>query len=146
MALPLNLFCPPSLRKNSFICCAIAAILYAAPVLGQHVAAEPDRPQEKPEKLINLSLDNGFERLFDYTRYRIGGKIISRDGIFYTFFPISELKFPLDVFTIYADLNLIFINRITLHYRVSKNIQNYSGKMKDSDWIYPGFKGIYSES
>ena len=71
----------------------------------------------------------------------------SRDGAVPYHFPISELKFPLDVFMFYANLNLTFIDRITIHFNVRKNIHNKAGKMKDSDWVpYPDVKTIYSES
>ncbi len=142
----LRLFCRLSWKRNSLAFPLSLLLICAIPTLGNTAAVDPDKPEIKYEKTVRIDLENGFNRYFYYTRYRIGGKIISRDGLIYTFFPISELRFPLDVFTLYADLNLTFVDRITFHYNARKNIQNYVGKMKDSDWIAPGFTGIYSES
>ncbi|OHD63555.1 MAG: hypothetical protein A2176_07165 [Spirochaetes bacterium RBG_13_51_14] len=94
-----------------------------------------------------FELENGFERYFFYTKYRIGGKTYSRDGVFLYHFPISELKFPLEAFFFYANLNLTVVERLTIHFNVRKNIQNKAGVMKDSDWFpFPGLKTVYSES
>ncbi|TFH43638.1 MAG: omptin family outer membrane protease [Chrysiogenales bacterium] len=135
-------------KNNTPALLAILIILGAAgvlPALGQEPAPPPIPPVRAP--LFRFDLENGFERLFFYTRYQIGGKIYSREGVGITHFPISELRFPLDVFMIYADLGLTFIDRITIHYNVHKNLHNRVGKMKDSDWVpYSGIKTIYSES
>ena len=73
----------------------------AEPGNGEKISADADKPKKKAEKIVKLDLEIGFDRYSYYTRYQIGGNIISRDGIALPFFPVSELKFPLDVFTIY---------------------------------------------
>jgi hypothetical protein len=120
--------------------------LCAIPAFGQTSAPEADRTEKRAKKIVQLDLENGIDRYFYYTRYSIGGTIKSRDGIFKTFFPISELKFPLNVFTIHGNLNLTLLDRLTIQFSVIKNIGNRAGKMKDSDWVLPGFLSIYSES
>ncbi len=98
-------------------------------------------------KIGQLDIENGFERYFFYTLYQIGGRTISRQGFSLYHFPISELKFPLQVYMFYANLNLSFIDRITIHYCVHKSLNNRVGKMEDSDWVpFPGIKTIFSES
>lgn len=119
------------------------------PVVSAYGQEEDIKLENPPlEKKIGVfNLENGFERYFFYTRYQIGGKTLSRQGAGITYFPFSELKFPLDVFMIYANLTLTLLDRISFHYGVKKNIHNRVGKMKDTDWIpLPGFKTIYSES
>jgi outer membrane protease len=120
--------------------------LEVGPACGENISTNADKPGKIRGKIVQIDLENGFDRYFYYTRYRIGGIIISRDGLFPGFFPISELIFPIDVFTIYADLNLTFMDRLTVHYNVKKNIQIHAGKMKDSDWVLPTIKAVYSES
>jgi hypothetical protein len=95
----------------------------------------------------HLEIENGFERSFLYTLYQIGGKSLSRQGYTIYHFPISELKFPLDAYFFYFNLNINFLNRLTIHYSMHKNINNRVSKMKDSDWVpFPKVKTIYSES
>ncbi len=99
------------------------------------------------KKIGQFDLENGFERYFFYTLYQIGGKTLSRQGISYYHFPLSELKFPLDMYMFYLNLNLSFIDRLTIHYSIHSSINTRAGKMKDSDWVpYPKIKTIYSES
>jgi len=104
-------------------------------------------PAASKTKIGHLDIENGFERLFFYTLYQIGGKTYTRASINYYHFPISELKFPLNVYMFYADLNLNILNRLSIHCSVHFNIHNQVGKMKDSDWVpFQKIKTIYSES
>ena len=135
-------------RKSAAISCLLLLALLAAPALvyGREDAGLP-AAENTAKKIGRLDLENGFERYFFYTRYRIGGKTYSRSGGVHYHFPISELRFPLETFMFYANLNLSFIDRITIHFNVRKNIHNKVGIMKDTDWVpYPGVKTIYSES
>jgi outer membrane protease len=122
--------------------------LLTAPVIlyGEEAGGLPSEESTK-QSIVRFDLENGFERYFFYTKYQIGGMTYSRDGVTPYSFPISELKFPLDTFMFYANLNLTFLDRLNIHFKVSKNIQNRVGNMEDSDWVpYPGVKTIYSES
>lgn len=67
------------------------------------------------------------------TTYEIGGEF---SGSFaYTYrFPISELKFPLDVYMASAHGTLNFQDRWSIHVNGKKNITDDAGKLEDSDW------------
>lgn len=135
-------------RKSAATSILLLLALLAAPALayGQEDAGRP-AGENTGKKIGRLDLENGFQRYFFYTRYRIGGMTYSRGGALPYHFPISELRFPIEVFMFYANLNLTFIDRITIHFNVRKNIHNRAGIMKDTDWVpYPGVKTIYSES
>ncbi len=108
-------------------------------------------PETGKKGLVRLDIENGFERYNFFTQYRIGGMTVTRTAAGlaagYQNFPVSQLRFPLDVFTAYANLDLAIAGRITFHYRVRKNITENAGKMKDSDWVpFPNLRTIYSES
>lgn len=131
----------------------VSALTACLVLCGTLAASQPagdkgirERHANRPSLLV-IDLENGVERRFFHTLYQIGGKILYRGGASLSHFPISELKFPLDVFMIYADLGFTFFDRFTLHYAVRKNLNERVGKMEDSDWVpYAGIKTIYSES
>lgn len=135
-------------RKSAAISIFLLLALLAAPAAVHGQAADDNPPAKRDAgKIGRLELENGFERYFFYTQYRIGGRTYSREGVLPYHFPISELRFPIEAFMFYANLNLTFIDRITIHFNVRKNIHNRVGIMKDSDWVpYPGVRTIYSES
>lgn len=152
------------MRKNSLLIItaalisALSALAVSARETGTPADAEgsrgaEDAPAVKSEKknIVRLDIDNGFERYNFYTQYQIGGMTLVRTatGLAGGFqnFPVSRLRFPLDVFTAYANLDLTLADRVTIHYRVRKNITDRAGMMKDSDWIpFPNLLTIYSES
>jgi outer membrane protease len=143
----LRAFYPQNWKKNKSILSFIIAAIFAVPAFGENIYTDADKKEIKTKTLALLDLENGFDRYFCYTRYRIGGKIVSREGCGIYHFPLSELEFPLNVFTIYANLNLTLVDRLTFHFGVRKNLHSHAGKMKDSDWYpYPNIKTIYSES
>ncbi len=151
----LRRFCLKKSVNKTILFSAIFFLLCATIVLADEIQKEErplkgtiDRPlTDSGTKIGRLSIENGFERLFFYTLYQIGGKTYTRGGVSYYHFPISELKFPLDVYMFYADLNLNLLNRLTIHYGAHVNINTQVGKMKDSDWVpYQKIKTIYSES
>lgn len=156
MAVPLKRFCQKKL-VNSTILLFIVFSFFAIETVHGHEKSENQHQlkgviehpltDSSTAKIGNLELENGFERSFFYTLYQIGGKTLSRQGFTLYHFPISELKFPLDVYFFYVNLNLNFLNRLTIHYSMHKNINNRVGKMNDSDWVpFPKIKTIYSES
>jgi outer membrane protease len=125
----------------------LLALLAAPVILYGEEAGGPPSGESKKKSIGRFDLENGFERYFLYTKYQIGGMTYARDGAIPYHFPISELKFPLDTFMFYVNLNLNFVDRVTLHFNVRKNIHNKVGTMEDSDWVpYPGLKTVYSES
>ncbi len=127
----------------------VFALAACAVLCGTKAISGPGMDQVERERppVFVLDLENGFERRFFHTLYQIGGTTLYRGGAYRSHFPISELKFPVDVFMIYADLGFTFFDRVTLHYSVRKNLNERVGKMEDSDWVpYAGIKTIYSES
>lgn len=92
------------------------------------------------------SFSVGVERLEGFSQYEIGGFIQTPQGSGYVHFPISRLKFPLDV----EILALSFSRQLNsgLVELKFKQIQHSSrGTMEDSDWLFdPSLLDIYSES
>ncbi len=96
---------------------------------------------------FTADLETGFSRSFAYTQYQIGNRVTLPDGtVGYTVFPLSELDFPLDFFTWYAELNADIADRVALRCRFTMNINEQTGIMRDSDWNSDEIKVIYSES
>lgn len=80
--------------------------------------------------------------------YRIGGGFIRSDGSAgETWFPISELEFPLDVLIGSVEVTWRPSDDVRFGLGVKHNISSDAGTMKDSDWLRaPGSLDIYSES
>ena len=54
--------------------------------------------------IIISNIELGIERLFGYTQYQIGGIYTEPDGTTgIYFFPVSELKFPIDVYMFFIN-------------------------------------------
>lgn len=139
-------YCPRKSRKSSLLFFLAFTSVFIVSAYGEETFIK-DVVDKQPKKIGSFELENGFERTSLYTLYQIGGKMITRQGAGITHFPISELKFPMDVFMFYLAMNLNISDILTVHFNVRKNIHNYVGKMKDSDWVpYPGFRTVYSES
>lgn len=158
MAVLLKLYCQKKLVNSTplhiiafFFIITAVTLAYADENDKENLALKGiiSNPQTESaaRKIGHFDIENGFERHYFYTLYQIGGKTLSRQGFSYYHFPISELKFPLDVYMFYLDINLSFIDRLTIHFSMHSSINTRVGKMKDSDWVpYPKIKTIYSES
>lgn len=85
-----------------------------------------------------------------YTKYAIGGDVTYADGSTETApFPMSELEFPMDVFTLTAEARSRFAARWCAVLRGAKTVSGDAGTMEDSDYspTYFGLeRTIYSES
>jgi outer membrane protease len=108
-------------------------------------------PESKQIKAFKFSAESGPEAYFGYTLYQIGGIIEEPDGSKYrTWFPLSELKFPLNVHMVSGDIKFEIFEKYIIHTNIKKNITSKAGKMKDSDWgVFsnnPSSLEIYSES
>ena len=76
---------------------------------------------------LNLGYDVGI--LSGFTQYQIG------DGPApYTYFPLSELKFPTNVVQGGIEAKLTGELQDTIQLSINKNISRTAGKMEDSDW------------
>ncbi len=100
----------------------------------------------KTEKKFNIKV--GSEFYAGYTQYEIGGKVILPDGSKgKVHFPISQLKFPLDV--LFASFFFDFKpnNENIFSFSLKKNINKSNGFTEDSDWLYSSsIKDVFSES
>lgn len=94
---------------------------------------------------IDLQIENGY-RAGDIT-YQIGGEVIFNNyERTFVHFPISELKFPFDCFMGSLETHVYYDQKIEGYLDFSKNLNDPSTKMEDSDWLIPNEKTIYSES
>lgn len=92
-------------------------------------------PEVKDPKKINFDFTTGMEKLSGYTRYQIGGFFVNPDGTYgRTYFPLSELKFPLNVYMVSANSAVTVLEKIKIDFCFKKNFTSRAGKMKDSDW------------
>jgi len=78
----------------------------------------------------------GAGRMSGDSTYTIGGTVSDILGTFEVQWPLSELKWPLDVWMVSAGAGATF-NRFSFEGEVRKNITSGAGSMEDSDW------GIY---
>ncbi len=86
---------------------------------------------------IRCALSAGIKKMSGNTTYQIGGKIETSEGKDELHFPLSELKFPLNVYFISLESDVELYDRICLNLNLDKNITDDAGKMKDSDWGVP---------
>lgn len=104
--------------------------------------AVPSFAQEKKNLTVNnqtnsvkLGFNAGPEAYFGYTQYRIGGTFVNPDGVRYKiWFPLSELKFPMNITMFSSDMNIEIFRKFFIHGNFKKNITSDAGKMEDSDW------------
>ncbi len=73
-------------------------------------------------------------RMSGDTTYQIGNDVVTPAGTERVHFPISELKFPLDVYFLEVEGGFTFRERFGLRARAARSINGAAGKMEDSDW------------
>jgi outer membrane protease len=96
---------------------------------------------------LDISLGPGW--MTGETSYSIGGRLDSPMGSGEIHFPLSELKFPLDVTMITFTADLEITDRWSLEGRLSKNVTEDAGTVENSDWTMPAAPGlltVFSES
>ena len=95
-------------------------------------------PSAAPNKLT-WDLWGGIEQMGGHVTYQIG-----QEGVY---FPLSELKWPVDV--IFGSIGgSLYYGRWEAYGVFSKNLENDAGKIEDSDWeddSNPDLKTTYSE-
>ena len=97
--------------------------------------------------VVKLEAESGFSRSFSFTEYKIGGDFELPDGTeATTVFPLSRLKFPLNLPNWYAGVTGTVLDTVILHVKVSGNMRTDAGTMKDYDWNSAEEIEIYSES
>lgn len=76
--------------------------------------------------------------------YRIGGHVVdSVEGPYNVHYPISELKWPVNVPVATTGAKLRLFDRVEFYGQYSKANAGYSGKTEDSDWFYYGMPENY---
>ena len=126
--------------------------------------AEEDRDTLRQDSPIllkpdvqRLAISAGLARMSGDTTYRIGGNVALANGRTTRLrFPISELKFPLDVILGKIEANARVTKKLSARLVVSKSLTENAGKIQDSDWgafyldglpaLGPDSLDIYSES
>jgi hypothetical protein len=104
-----------------------------------------------------FDLDMGVGLMRGHTTYQIGGRADFDSGGYFEYrFPLSELKFPLDVYMASLGGTVYFGKKWNISLNAKMNITDDAGTMEDSDWGIYWLQGcsycsrdsldIYSES
>jgi len=93
--------------------------------------SSPGRSSTKIKR-SNFTFDTGFKT--GYFTYQIGGLVSSGNQVQFLHFPLSELRFPLNVETIRGSYKMELSNRWRVNFYLETNYSAYSGKMEDRDW------------
>jgi hypothetical protein len=83
-------------------------------------------------KKYKLDLEIGANRYFLYNKYQLPHRLTSTGQYKYI---NSEIKYPLDTFMIYVDMNLTVSDYFSVQFACQKNVGPIWGKIEDSDWI-----------
>ena len=84
-----------------------------------------------------FSLSAGINKMSGNTTYQIGGNIDTPEGSGKLQFPLSELKFPLNVYMVSFEGDIDFFEKFKTGIKINKNITKEAGTMEDSDWGVP---------
>lgn len=137
----------------------ILTLGYACPIQAQNLS-DAKTSSKAPAQIATgnqFDVALGVGMLRGDTRYQIGGLLTWSDGSTVPQpDPTSQLIWPLDVYMVHLNADILLADRFKLSLGVKKNIRDSAGDMKDSDWgIYwldeqPGALtdtlDIYSES
>lgn len=82
---------------------------------------------------LGINLYSGIYR--GYTTYQIGGFAENDNGQSIFHFPVSQLKFPLNIYVVKADLRIPLGDSFCFEFAGLKNLSRGAGKMEDSDWL-----------
>ncbi len=99
------------------------------------IIQQAEKQQQKSHFNFFLSAGAGIMR--GNTTYQIGGNYTGPEGNGNLHFPISELKFPFDVYTANIKGGFEYNEKLRLKALFRKNITKKTGNMKDSDWGVP---------
>jgi outer membrane protease len=95
---------------------------------------------------LKYSLEPGYYS--GYTTYQIGGYIDNKYGLTVFHFPVSDLKFPLNVYSLKGTIQVGLGNNFIISISGLKNLSKGAGLLEDSDWLKADYEkpDIYSES
>jgi len=142
---------------KKLLCIVIMVFIFEVEGFSLNTHRQQDRAHFTAGTNLIIEVNAGAGMMTGDTTYQIGGRADYSDGTRdYLRFPISELKFPLDVFMASFDVTAEYKNKWILGMGAKKNITHDAGKLEDSDWgIYylngcwtcsAGSLDIYSES
>lgn len=88
------------------------------------------------------------QKLDGFSSYTIGGITESKFGQVVFHFPVSQLTFPSNIYTGKINVTGRLNQSHSFNLSFQKNLNSYSGKLEDSDWLSSKSteKDIYSES
>jgi outer membrane protease len=113
----------------------ILAWIFVFILTGANAFAEDSSSGAGPVRDINITVDLGTGVMRGHTTYQIGGDVKYANGDREELhFPLSELKFPLDVYMASLSASAEFKEKWRLAINVKKNITDDAGTMEDSDW------------
>jgi len=85
--------------------------------------------------LIDTKIALGIDYIHGDTTYKIGGNVNSAaDGIETKHFPVSELRFPMEVFIASANVDITVAKRVAMILHAGTSFTDETKDMQDSDW------------
>ena len=107
-------------------------------------AALPAPAQEN----VVTDFSMGIDTIRGHTTYRVGGHVMLHDGSTYLLhFPVSELKFPLNLHMLTGRADIRMGEKLSAHLAGKINLNNDPGEIRDTDWLFSSAAvDIYSES
>ena len=123
---------------------AMALLMPAASYAQEQVVA-----MTATNKRVSAEAYAGFGPMVGDVTYQIGGHIVVDGRSDNVHFPVSELKWPVNVIMVSVGGSLKLDNRIEVNGQLSKNLTTGADNMQDSDWsdlMHPDRKTVYSES
>ena len=90
--------------------------------------------EAKQKSHFNFYVSAGFGLVRGNTTYQIGGHVSTPTESGELHFPISELVFPLEIYTANIKGSFEYNNKFRIETLFRKNITNKTGNMRDSDW------------
>jgi len=104
---------------------------------------ESDNPIKNFQALISA----GIGKMSGHTTYQIGGTTKDPSGTYELHDPLSELMFPIEIYTINLDASFFFFQNFNSNLSFKTNITDRTGNMEDRDWGIPWEKptgsGVY---
>ncbi len=79
----------------------------------------------------------GIGKMSGHTTYQIGGTTKDSSGTYEMHAPISELMFPIEIYTINLDASFFFFQNFNSNLSFKTNITDRTGNMEDRDWGVP---------
>ncbi len=92
---------------------------------------------ENTTKNFQALVSAGIGKMSGHTTYQIGGTTKDSSGTYEMHDPISELMFPIEVYTINLDASFFFFENFNSNLSFKTNLADRTGNMEDRDWGVP---------